>query len=193
MRGFIDRNGEYYESDEPLTSSDSEVELRPSEMYVMGPEGNWILDRRALAMINKVRANRGRKQIDYADSELDSVYLDNKTERRSKPRRDTPKLKEEGTIEPEQRAKGLAVDFLIKHWVTISSVVVWAFGTYATVSQKFQEMDSSINIMTKRVEVISVEQKEHAKLQDAKLQALESRYQDLNLFLQQLAAKSKGQ
>ena len=48
MKGFFGTQGNYYEADEPMSPSDTEVPLRPSEAYILSPQGKWVLDRRVV-------------------------------------------------------------------------------------------------------------------------------------------------
>ena len=58
MRGFFGAQGNYYEADDPLNPTDLEVVLRPSEAYILGPNGKL---KSRTAIRNKVSGESKRK------------------------------------------------------------------------------------------------------------------------------------
>lgn len=199
MQGFIDKNGGYYEADDPLNKSDVRVELRPSDLYIMGPNG-WVIDRRALAAINSERAaaatqaaapvpapamGGGTNNNNNAQTFQPNININHPPMPypMSPPQQAVPAVSH---AEEEEKVSSAFVKFFMKNWIILGTIAVWAITNWISVSMHFKDIDVESKAMKAKIEDMQKDQKDAAKLVDTKLSSLESRYSDLNLFLQQM-------
>ena len=191
MKGFFGTQGNYYEADEPMSPSDTEVPLRPSEAYILSPQGKWILDRR---VINIAPPAPSMGQLpppmhpDYHPHAQMPSY--GHTGQTSGPTGNATDV--------TSSAKYAVFDWLTKHWMAIISAAVWAAGTYATLSRTIYDMQAQINQQNAAIQVVKdentrlrAEAKEQQTTNNARMSTIENRYGDLQLLLQQISANVK--
>ena len=177
MKGFFGTQGNYYEADEPMSPSDTEVPLRPSEAYILSPQGKWILDRR---VVNIAPPAPSMGQLPPPMHPY-----------QNQPHQPHP-------TDVTGSAKYAVFDWLTKHWMAIISAAVWAAGTYATLSRTIYDMQAQINQQNAAIQMVKdentrlrAEAKEQQTTDNARMSTIENRYGDLQLLLQQISANVK--
>ena len=204
MKGFFGTQGNYYEADEPMSPSDTEVPLRPSEAYILSPQGKWVLDRR---VVNIAPPAPSMGQLPPPMHPYQNQpHQPHPTHPDYHPHAQMPSYGHTGqtsgstgnATDVTSSAKYAVFDWLTKHWMAIISAAVWAAGTYATLSRTIYDMQAQINQQNAAIQMVKdentrlrAEAKEQQTTDNARMSTIENRYGDLQLLLQQISANVK--
>lgn len=196
MRGFFGAQGNYYEADDPLNPTDLEVTLRPSEAYILGSNGKWVLDRRQQHVFKAQVTGFAREQTDH--SGYDPGFPPHVHKMAQLPPHQQNHPGNASVLAPSDSngVKYALFEFLAKNWVTLIGAAAWTIGAYTTVSTKFYDMNALIVEQGKIIESqqqemqkLRTELKEHQQKLDLRISGLENRYNDVTLFMQQFLSK----
>lgn len=196
MKGFFGATGNYYEADEPISPSDTEVPLRPSEAYILAPGGKWVIDRRTFNI--SPPAPPAPQQLPTPQHPYPQAQTTHQEYHYQQPFQHGPGGQNGTGLEVQNPTKYALFEFLAKNWMALISAAVWAAGTYATLSRTIYDMQTQISQQTAQIQQFKddmarykAEMKEQQTTDNARMANSESRYGDLTILLQQIAANAK--
>lgn len=197
MRGYIGKNGNYYEADDPQNSDDISVDLRPSDAYVLGQDAKWIIDRRQINNNNRTQRQMAERALGHREPEPREVERDRDRERDPREHRDRggrrypPPPNSYSPVDyddsqypsteytrarpapapaPQDDTKvvrNALFTFIAGNWLTLFSAAVTAGGMYATGLKTVYELNAVNAQQTEKIQALQEEHKTRALEQKA--------------------------
>lgn len=194
MRGFFDKDGQYYEADGPKTVDDREVSMRPSPAYVMSPEGQWIIDRRQLDAItsnNQRGANPAYQHGHHPHNghnghgyDYGPAHAPMYPPPMYPPAPACPTPAPATHAEDEQKiVRNTLFDFVGKNWYMLGTLIAGLVGMYVTFSERIHDMVLREQQLEQRTKVLEDDAKKNAEVYSGKFDKVNDHLKELDYMV----------